>query len=70
MKSKKVTPRWNPEALQMELNHVRQLSLAAARQNDFRTVARLTSEASRLNHALRDLDNDSVVMGGLGLRLM
>lgn len=52
MKPKKT----NRVELLQELNHVRQLSLAASRQNDFRTVARLTSDALRLNRAIQDLD--------------
>ena len=35
-----------------ELQQVRRQSLAASRQNDFRTVARLTAEAARLNRAI------------------
>ena len=45
----------NPEEIQYlkeQLQHVRQLSLAASRQNDFRAVARLTAEAARLNRAI------------------
>jgi hypothetical protein len=40
------------QALKEQLAHVRQQSLAAARQNDFRAVARLTCEAARLNRAI------------------
>jgi hypothetical protein len=35
-----------------QLSRVRQHSLAASRNNDFRAVARLTSEAARLNHLI------------------
>ena len=40
------------QQLKTQLIQVRQQSLAASRQNDFRTVARLTSEAARLNRAI------------------
>jgi hypothetical protein len=46
----------NPELVK-ELNRVRQLSLTAARQNDFRTVARLTGEALRLNRAIQEVED-------------
>jgi hypothetical protein len=39
--------------LKEELRGIRQQSLVASRQNDFRTVARLTGEAARLNRQIR-----------------
>ena len=36
-----------------QLRHVRQQFLDASRQNDFRTVARLTGEAARLNRLIQ-----------------
>ncbi len=38
--------------LTQELQHVRQQSLFASRTGDFRTVARLTGEAARLNREI------------------
>ena len=38
--------------LTLELQHVRQKSLSASRTDDFRTVARLTGEAARLNREI------------------
>ena len=38
--------------LNEQLQRVRQLSLAASRNDDFRAVARLTREAARLNHLI------------------
>jgi hypothetical protein len=51
--------------LKHELNRVRALSLSATRQNDFRAIARLTSEAARLNRAIhvrQDLNERSVAV--------
>ena len=45
----------NPDAVQQlkeQLQRVRQQSLSASRQNDFRAVAHLTGEAARLNRAI------------------
>jgi hypothetical protein len=39
-------------SLQQELQRIRQQSLAASRNGDFRTVGRLTAEAARLNSAI------------------
>ncbi|MFO1496882.1 MAG: hypothetical protein U1G07_00540 [Verrucomicrobiota bacterium] len=38
--------------LTRELHRVREASLAASRRDDFRTVARLTAEAARLNRLI------------------
>ncbi len=40
------------EELKLQLQQVRKDSLAAVRRNDFRTVARLTGEAARINRAI------------------
>ena len=40
------------QKLREELTRVRQQSLAASRQNDFRAIARLTGEAARLNRLI------------------
>jgi hypothetical protein len=40
------------QKLRDELRGVRERSLAASRRNDFREVARLTSEAARLNRTI------------------
>ena len=63
MKAKKRNPSWNPELLHQELTRLRQLSLTAARQNDFRTVARLTGETSRLNQAIQEMNDERVLAG-------
>ena len=42
----------NVQNLKQELVLVRQQSLLASRQNDFRAVARLTADAARLNRAI------------------
>ena len=44
------------EQLRDELRNIRERSLTAARQNDFRAVARLTTEAARLNRAIQAQD--------------
>lgn len=41
------------EQLRDELRQTREQSLTAARQNDFRAVARLTAETARLNRAIQ-----------------
>jgi hypothetical protein len=45
------------QKLKQQLHLVRQQSLLASRQNDFRTVARLTTEAARLNRAIQSQEN-------------
>lgn len=40
------------ESLRENLRHVRQESLEATRQGDFRKVARLTTQAANLNRAI------------------
>ena len=45
------------QELKAQLTQVRQQSLAASRLNDFRTVARLTSEAARINRAIHAQDD-------------
>jgi hypothetical protein len=45
------------QELKAQLTQVRQQSLAASRLNDFRTVARLTNEAARLNRAIHAQDD-------------
>jgi hypothetical protein len=47
--------------LRRELQQVRQQSLAASRKGDFRTIARLTCEASRLNRAILAAEGMRVV---------
>ena len=47
------------ECLTQELSVIRQASLKAARNNDFRTVARLTREAARLNRSIFDDDTQA-----------
>jgi hypothetical protein len=49
---KDIAAKIDVEKLKKDLNRIRELSLAATRQNDSRTVARLTSEAARLNRAI------------------
>lgn len=50
----KVAPKAEDVAnLKAELHRVRQQSLLASRQNDFRAVARLTTEAARLNREIQ-----------------
>ena len=49
------------QQLKTQLARVRQQSLAASRENDFRTVARLTGEASRLNQTIQDAEYASVL---------
>jgi hypothetical protein len=44
------------EKLKEELQRIRQRSLEASRQDDFRTVARLTCEAARLNQAINQAE--------------
>lgn len=44
------------QILDQELNSIRQKSLAAARNNDFRSVARLTIEAARVNRSIVDTE--------------
>ena len=41
------------EKLKQQLYFVRHQSLLASRQNDFRTVARLTAEAARINRTIQ-----------------
>ncbi len=57
MKKHKVDAR---PGLMLELNRVRQESLAASRKNDFRTVARLTGEAAWLDRLLSAAEGTSV----------
>jgi hypothetical protein len=45
------------QSLREQLNHVRQQSLLASRQNDFRAVARLTAQAAQLNRAIQSNDD-------------
>jgi hypothetical protein len=45
------------QQLKEQLQRVRQQSLSAARQNDFRSIARLTAEAARLNRAIHAEQN-------------
>ena len=47
------------EYLSNELSSIRQASLKAARNNDFRGVARLTLEAARINKAIADADTEA-----------
>jgi len=42
------------EELRIELREVRQESLTATRQGDYRTVARLTAKAAALNKAIME----------------
>ncbi|MCI0538612.1 MAG: DUF6435 family protein [Verrucomicrobiales bacterium] len=44
------------EQLRAELRQVRQESLTATRQGDYRTVARLTAKAAALNKAIMDAE--------------
>ena len=41
------------QKLRQQLHHVREQSLLASRENDFRTVARLTAEAAQINRAIQ-----------------
>ena len=53
-----------------DLQQVRQESLAASRKNDFRTVARLTCEAARLNRLILVAEGAEVpALDGLGDKL-
>lgn len=45
------------QQLKQQLQRVRQQSLLASRQDDFRTVARLTAEASQLNRAIQSRED-------------
>jgi len=47
------------EYLAGELSAIRQASLKASRNNDFRGVARFTLEAARLNKAIADVDTQA-----------
>jgi hypothetical protein len=49
------------EYLSNELSSIRQASLKASRNNDFRNVARLTLEAARINKAISDADAEAVL---------
>jgi hypothetical protein len=51
MKNPKTTD--EVQSLKEQLYRVRQQSLAASRQSDFRTVARLTAEAAKLNRSIQ-----------------
>ena len=48
-----------------ELQRVRNTSLEAARRGDFRSVARLTSEAARLNRLITVADGGKLPLVGL-----
>lgn len=53
-----------------ELHRVRQESLAASRRGDYRTVARLTCEAARLNRLILSAEGSQIpVLEGLGDKL-
>jgi hypothetical protein len=41
------------QELKQQLHRVRQQSLLASRENDFRTVARLTAEAAQINRTIQ-----------------
>ena len=47
------------EHLSNELSAIRQASLKAARNNDFRGVARFTLEAAKINKAIADVDTQA-----------
>jgi hypothetical protein len=47
------------EHLSTELSAIRQASLKASRNNDFRSVARLTLEAAKINKAIADADTQA-----------
>jgi len=44
------------EYLSQQLSSIRQASLKATRSDDFRTVARLTLEAARVNNTLAEIE--------------
>jgi hypothetical protein len=44
------------EALAEELSSIRQASLRATRNNDFRTVGRLTLQAMRINESIAEAE--------------
>jgi hypothetical protein len=47
------------ESLSQELFSIRQASLRAARNDDFRSVGRLTLEAARVNHAIAEAETNA-----------
>ena len=47
------------EYLTQELSAIRQASLKAARNDDFRSVARFTLEAARLNRSIAEADTQA-----------
>jgi len=47
------------EHLSSELSAIRQASLKASRNNDFRSVARYTLEAAKINKAIADVDTQA-----------
>ena len=56
MSSSKITPQ-TIENLRNELNQVRKASLHATRMGDFMKVARLTTQAARINKSIMDAES-------------
>lgn len=56
MSSSKITPQ-TIENLRNELNQVRKASLHATRIGDFMKVARLTTQAARINKSIMDAES-------------
>ena len=51
------------EYLTQELSAIRQASLKASRNDDFRSVARLTLEAARINRSIAEADTQAELGG-------
>ena len=51
----------NREHLNQELSAIRQASLKATRSDDFRTVARLTLEAAKVNRTIAEAEANAVL---------
>jgi len=50
------------EQLSQELSFIRKASLTASRNGDFRTVARLTLEAARVNRSIAEVEVQSELL--------
>ena len=50
------------QLLDQELSAIRQKSLAAARNDDFRSVAKLTLEAARVNRSIAEADTQAELL--------
>lgn len=61
MTMKQTKPLIDIEQLRTELREVRQDSLIATRQGDYRTVARLTARAAALNKAIVEAEDWAVL---------